>query len=108
MPIYYTETDIASILDDTDLQGNVAKQPSYSLWSKQNGSGVWEAYTTQPSGTVVEKNFLALFPSSPGELQVVQPCNGEGNVMYYAGTSNPVNLYKNSTTVGKWKCGLPV
>lgn len=105
MPIFYTEVDISSILSGADVQGKVIKQTGYTgIWAKQNGSGVWQKYNTQPSGTVIEKNLLALFPANPGALQVCQPCNGEGVVILDAGDGSSTNTYKKS---GTWHCGLP-
>lgn len=109
MPIVYTEVDVSgsSYLGDPNIQSNVVKQTNYTgLWFKKNGSGVWEGYSTQPSGTVVDKNFAALVPS-PSGTQVYQPSFGEENVIMYHGTSNPVNTYYHAAT-SKWKCGLPV
>jgi len=106
MPLTFTEIDVSgsSYLGDTAVQTKVVYQTGYAgLYFKKVG-GVWQAFTTQPSGKLSAKDFTPLVPS-PDPNTVYNPTFGTATICY-GETTDPVELYFD-TTDSKFKCGRP-
>lgn len=104
MPLLFTEVDVSSILSQSAVNGKVVKQSNYTgLWFKKSGAN-WLAYTTQPNGTVVERDFTALVPS-PATDVVYNPSYGAENTIRWS-TGGNAEFYWDSAT-SKFKCGRP-
>lgn len=103
MQIVYTEVDLSSILSESAIQSKVVKPTDYTgIWAKKI-SGSWVIHFTQPSGKVVERNFIPAFPNPILSGVVYNPCYGEETPIFDT-NGQVVNLHYDSSE-SRLKCG---
>lgn len=101
MPIAQ-EVNAASIFNANT--GKVLYQSGYSRWWKEDGSGVWWEYSTQPQGTLQSVNFLGLV-ASPQTDRIYSLSNGEENSVCKFGTTTVATYTYHPNDIIKWHCG---